>query len=154
MKNIKKVFVYGSLRPDFTASYSKQVYSNSSLQIKTEKAELKNGKLFQFKERGYPTVYFETSNDSHTNNIKGFLIEDDVNFDELLRILDEIEEYPDVYNRKEVEVLNIERNLYENAYIYYENEFNNKFNGDLSIFNEEIYCIDSGDFMDKDYYSI
>jgi gamma-glutamylcyclotransferase (GGCT)/AIG2-like uncharacterized protein YtfP len=114
---INKFFVYGSLRPDINAPWSSIVHKNKSFDLKYYKSYLENSKLYHHKEIGYAVTLHDKNNYSKEDKTFGYILESN-NIEESLKLFDEIEEYPEVYERYVVKCFNLENNKEEDAYFY------------------------------------
>jgi gamma-glutamylcyclotransferase (GGCT)/AIG2-like uncharacterized protein YtfP len=141
--NLSKLFfVYGTLRPCIKADWSKSVHENENFKLKYYNAKLYKFKLYYMKKLGYPTVKF-------TNNENDYVIGDIIestNYEETLKLFDEIEGFPNYYNRISTNsCFNICQNEFQNVWIYYFNQIDsNQFYDENE--NEEVKSCDYLDF--------
>lgn len=115
--NINKFFVYGTLRPDIKAPWSDVVHKNPKFKLTYSKAYLCYSKLFFHKTVGYPVTIYDKNRFTRENITLGYILETD-NIAEALTVLDNIEDYPNEYDRIEVSCYNVERNIEEEAFFY------------------------------------
>ncbi|EAR92406.1 AIG2 family protein (macronuclear) [Tetrahymena thermophila SB210] len=91
----KWFFVFGTLKPGFTQfSWNLQIH-NDHFKLACHKAYLRDYELYQCK---YPTIIQEAG-----KYVEGYIITSE-KWDELVKICDEIEEYPAYYTRFQVQV--------------------------------------------------
>lgn len=114
---LNKFFVYGTLRPDIKAPWTDIVHINKDFEIISRKAYVTNSILQLFRDFDFPNVSFCKQTYKEHDIVFGYLLES-TNTSLTLKILDEIEEYPEVYDRIVVTCFNIEDNKYEDAYMY------------------------------------
>ena len=140
----KKFFVYGSLRPDIQASYSDDVHNNPEFELTYYRAKLHSAKLFHFIDLGYPTIMFT---DDPSDVVHGYILESD-SPEKFNDLLDEIEECPEVYRKIEKEVFVIDTMKKEKAHVYYEVDFNKKYNvNNINKLNTDLFLpVESGDY--------
>ena len=114
---INNIFVYGSLRPDFTSSISNIVHNNPKFKFNYYKALLPYTKMYYQRSTGYAIAIHNLKLYSKEDHIIGYILQTE-NIDEALKVFDEIEECPQVYERYVTQCLNTENNKEENAYFY------------------------------------
>jgi gamma-glutamylcyclotransferase (GGCT)/AIG2-like uncharacterized protein YtfP len=135
INSINKFFVYGTLRPDIKAPWSDIVHNNSGFKLKYYKAKLYNSKLFFHKKFGYPMTIYDNKkylNEEHFTI--GYILETD-NIELTLEIFDEIEEYPNMYDRILVKCYNQTLSIEEEVYFYtlHPDNFNHEDLEDLKV---------------------
>ena len=98
--NSKPVFVYGTLRPDVnTKPWSEALFTNPSFNITKAKAVLMDHGLYYYAPGNFPTIKAEKG-----YKTEGYVLEENENFEKFIEHLDEIEEFPTLYDRKLVTV--------------------------------------------------
>lgn len=136
--SINKFFVYGTLRPDVKAPWSDSVHKNPNFKLKYYKSYLTHSKLFMNTSIGYPMCIYDKEKFGKEEKTIGYLLESD-NIKETLIIMDEIEDYPNEYDRIIVECMNNDLGINEKAYFYTAN---------LNIFKmEELNELNINDFI-------
>ncbi len=117
MMSINKFFVYGTLRPDVQAPWSDIVHNNPEFKLKYYKAYLPCSKLFFHRTIGFPMTVYDVELYSEEDKTIGYILETD-NVQQTLKLFDEIECYPDEYDRFEVKCFNKENSVFESVYFY------------------------------------
>ncbi len=124
---INKFFVYGTLRPDYTAPWSDIVHKNPNFSLKYYKALLPHSKIFHNNKIGYPVIL----HNKHCNKdylyetqAVGYILEvlegETSNLNEALKLFDEIEEYPELYDRSVIECINVDKGgVIDEVYFYH-----------------------------------
>jgi gamma-glutamylcyclotransferase (GGCT)/AIG2-like uncharacterized protein YtfP len=115
--NINNFFVYGTLRPDIKAPWSNLVHNNPKFKIRSHKSLLRNSKLFMNKAIGYPVCIYDKNKFTEKNVTIGYILETE-NILEALKWMDEIEEYPNLYDRIVVDSYNLELEKNQQVYFY------------------------------------
>jgi gamma-glutamylcyclotransferase (GGCT)/AIG2-like uncharacterized protein YtfP len=114
---LKRFFVYGTLRPDIKAPWSDQVHNNPSFKFTYYKSFLPFSKLYFHKQFGYPVCYCNKLIFNEHDKTVGYILEVD-NLEPALKVFDEIEDYPNNYDRQVVECYNEELQDVSSAYFY------------------------------------
>ncbi|KAF0977916.1 hypothetical protein FDP41_003238 [Naegleria fowleri] len=110
---ISKMFVYGTLRPDDTsgAPWTHPFNNPQGYQVHAQFGYIEKAQLFFHK---YPIAIL---NDNPNDRIYGYIISvsepEGENFEKLLKFADEIEEYPEEYDRAIVEAYPISKTEYD-----------------------------------------
>lgn len=115
--NINNFFVYGTLRPDIKAPWSNSVHNNPKFKIRSRKSLLRHSKLFMNKAIGYPVCIYDKNKFTEKNVTIGYILETE-NILEALKWMDEIEEYPNLYDRIVVDSYNLELEKNQQVYFY------------------------------------
>ena len=115
--NINNFFVYGTLRPDIKAPWSNSVHNNPKFKIRSHKSLLRHSKLFMNKAIGYPVCIYDKNKFTEKNVTIGYILETE-NILEALKWMDEIEEYPNLYDRIVVDSYNLELEKNQQVYFY------------------------------------
>ena len=114
---LNRVFVYGTMRPDIKAPWSDLIHNNKNFKLNYSKAYVPHAMLQLFKNFKYSNISIDTKWYPSTEVVHGYLIESS-DIDETLRLLDEIENYPKLYDRTIVTCFNVEKQKEETAYVY------------------------------------
>ena len=117
-EEINKFFVYGTLRPDIKAPWSDIVHKNESYKLCYYKSRLHYAKLYFHKIHKYPVTLHSQETYQYEDFVVGYILESN-NVEETLKLLDSIEEYPDVYDREVVDCFNEDTQQVEKAYFYF-----------------------------------
>ncbi|KAG2388647.1 hypothetical protein C9374_000086 [Naegleria lovaniensis] len=110
---ISRLFVYGTLRPDDTsgATWTKTFNNPHDYQVHAQFAYIEKAQLFFHM---YPIAIL---NDNPNDRIYGYIISvsepEGENFEKLLKFADEIEEYPEEYDRAIVQAYPISKTEYD-----------------------------------------
>lgn len=137
-----KFFVYGTLRPSISAEYSNIVHNNHGFNLSYSKAKLLGALLYYLPKQNYPSIKF-TSNDKNT--VIGEIISTD-NYEMTKKVFDEIEGYPNLFNKKEHMCLNLETNTFENVWVYFLNKLDS-----LDINDENNFGLSESEVSSKEY---
>jgi gamma-glutamylcyclotransferase (GGCT)/AIG2-like uncharacterized protein YtfP len=140
------VFVYGSL---LSGLFNHHVLFNSNPKFISKGITLKPFFMTAGSIENYPFLTEEPLNDAQiSNQIIGEIYE--VNYDGM-KLLDELEEYPHVYDRKEIEILNIETNTLMPCFVYFlvNHEISSQIKESFSI---TYFDVSNGDF--KNYLQL
>lgn len=116
-EKVRKFFVYGSLRPDILAPWSNIVHKNPKFSLKYYKAYLPFSKLYYHNNWKYAVTLYDQAKFKEEDKTIGYLLETD-NFEDTLKLLDEIEGYPALYDRSIINCFNEDKNTYDEAYFY------------------------------------
>jgi gamma-glutamylcyclotransferase (GGCT)/AIG2-like uncharacterized protein YtfP len=139
--SLRRFFVYGTLRPDVKADWSDIVHNNPLFKLIYYKAYLPYSKLFFHKQFGYPVCYYNKDIFTEHDTTIGYIIETD-NVEPCLKVLDEIEVYPDEYDRQVIECYNDDLQTVETAFFYTikEKEFSEEVMVDIQINDWTLYA--------------
>lgn len=129
----KKIFVYGTLRPDIQAPWTDKLYRNEKFDIKYYKGYITNAALQLFKYHKYTNLRIDKKWLSKKDIVHGYILESS-NIDETLEILDLIENYPFLYTRIVSSCFNTVKQQEEIVHVYVINNNNN-------IMKEAFECI-------------
>lgn len=122
-KSTVKFFVYGTLRPDIKVDWTDSVHKNPLFEVKPTKAYMPYSKLYLVTDiynhvNKYPSISIEKDKYSKEDIVIGYILEC-TNPDEVFKVFDGIEDYPEFYDRKEEKCFEQGSNQANDAVVYF-----------------------------------